>query len=118
MSSSFSVGTWVVVPRLVDGYRHSRDSRTAFATVPGADAALATVFPASMRNGTMTAVFDNLADAIQLDTMLKGTLPIMFTDSESVQLNMTFLLSGRASLEQSAGRGAWLVTFDFQEVAP
>lgn len=116
MSSSFSTSSRTIVPRLVDGYKHSRDSRHSINTVPGAAAAIAVVFPASLRNGTLTAVFDSQADALAFDAMLADIKPITFADSDVSGLGMVFLMNGRSSLEQSAARGAWTVTFDFQEV--
>lgn len=118
MTSSFSIGTRSVIPELVDGYTHSRDGRHVFNTVPNTARSVAVVFPASLRNGTMTAVFGSYAEAAELDAMLAGTSPLTFADSDVPAIGMVFLLNGRCSVGQSAARGAWTVTFDFQEVAP
>lgn len=117
MTSSFTNGTTAVIPRVVDGYKASRQSRHAFHPVlSGNEDVYAR--PAGPRSGTMTAVFDGYASAAQLSTMLAGTTPVSFADSDRPELGMTFLADGDITLEQSPGRSAWIITVAFREVTP
>lgn len=124
MSSSFSVGTRTVAPLVVTGYEASREVRNVFNPVLGAQATVAAAFPAGARSGTLTAVFTTQADALTLDSMLSGTAPLTYTDSDVAAVGMTFLAdqtirvypADDAVLLDGDDVLFWYVEFGYQEV--
>lgn len=125
MSSSFSIGSWTVTPLVVTGYEAQREVRTVFNPVLGARATVAAAFPAGMRSGTLTAVFTNQTDASALDSMLGGTQPITFADSDVSAVNMLFLADRTIRVYQADADSLnsdgtvttfWYVELGYQEV--
>lgn len=115
MTSSFTDGTTAVLPELVDGWSSTRTARTVIQPVIGGGVD-AWMQPASPRNGSLTAVFSSLDDAVALETLLAAGTAITFSDSDHPTLSMTFAPTDDITVNQSDGRSAWLVRFGFQEV--
>lgn len=125
MSSSFSVGSRTVEPLVVSSYEATREVRNVFNPVLGAQATVAAAFPAGLRSGTLTAVFTTQADALTLDSLLSGTSPITYADSDVSAVGMLFLpdqsirvYPADEFVDLSDGTSAlfWYVEFGYQEV--
>ncbi|MDP4333234.1 hypothetical protein Q7F20_07605 [Curtobacterium sp. A7_M15] len=123
MSASFSVGSRAILPFAVTDQAFERAVNTIFNPVVGGGV-VATAFPASLRSGSMTAVFTDLAAALDFDNMLAGTAPITWSDT-STSLTIRFLADQTISLTQSDDEitlsdgtdvYVWGVSFSYQEV--
>lgn len=123
MSASFSVGSRAILPFAVTDQEFARQVNTVFNPVVGGGVSAA-AFPASLRSGSMTAVFTDLASALDFDNMLAGVAPITWSDSDTA-LVIRFLADQSISVTQSDdeitladGREVylWGVSFSYQEV--
>jgi len=123
MPSSFSVGARAILPFTVTDQEFARNINTVFNPVVGGGIAAA-AYPASLRSGRMTAIFTNLADALDFDNMLAGKAPITWSDSATT-LTILFLADQSISVTQSDDAVTladgtdvylWAVTFGYQEV--
>lgn len=123
MSSSFSVGSRAIQPLVVTDFETSRDVNTVFNPVIGGGT-VANARPASLRKGSMNAIFADIGGALDLDNMLSGTAPVTWSDTDLPNLSLRFLADQDIRITQGDDlvtiNGAdvylWSVQFSYQEV--
>jgi hypothetical protein len=104
-------------PLLTAGYQSSRQSRTVVHEVLGRSYPDVTVFPMSLRSGTLTLVYDNEADAAEAERMHAAGQVMTYADSDLPSASMTYIVSGTLTRElDPQTRTVWLVAVAYQEV--
>lgn len=116
--STAAVGaTGIVLPLLVTQWNATANTRHIVHDVLGNPWPDITVQPAGPRTGTMSALFDNEADAAALFAMLTGTTVVTFSDDSTSITAMRLLANGSVTIAQDdQDRTKWVVTFAYQEV--
>lgn len=116
--STAAVGaTGVALPLLVTQWNATATTRHLVHDVLGNPWPDITVQPAGPRTGTMSALFDNEADAAALFAMLTGTTVVTFSDDSTSITAMRLLANGSVTIAQDdQDRTKWVVTFAYQEV--
>lgn len=99
------------------GYRSERATGNIVHPIIGRGNPDITFGPAGLRTGTLRMMCASKTDALTLSNLLAGTGTFVLTDTDSPQINMTFVPSGKLSTEvDSQGWKRWIVECDFQEV--
>tara|TARA_R110002124_G_scaffold70466_3_gene189172 strand:+ start:5800 stop:6156 length:357 start_codon:yes stop_codon:yes gene_type:complete len=118
MSSTITASGVSITPALIDGYKSSRESRNVVHDILGSNVPAITLRSAGTRTGTLTALFETLAEAKSLEDVLSSADVLQFADTDNDELLMDFVVDGDITVELEDGtRALWLVEFDFQEVA-
>lgn len=119
MSTTISDGTTTLTPILVDGYESKRESMTIVHTIIGSPEPAVTLRPASMRSGTLSVVVGaSRSLALQFEAMLGAGRVCTIADT-TVDVAMSFVVVDELTVAlDDTTRSVWVVSFDFQEVAP
>ena len=104
---------------MITGYESTRESGNVIHSIIGRPSPEVTLRAAGLRTGNLEALLLLEADAIALESLLAKPKTLLLTDPDVTGVNMSFVLAGpiTRTLEDDTRR-AWLVKFDFQEVAP
>jgi hypothetical protein len=114
--ATISDGTTTLTPLLVLTPETTRDSRNVSHDVIGRDYPDVTLFPASLRKGTITFLCADEASSAAVENLHKAATVITYS-ADLDSLSMTYVLSGTATrtLDPDTLR-RWLVAVEFQEV--
>jgi hypothetical protein len=119
VSSTFTGPTLAAYPLLVTQWNASSSTRHIVHEILGNPIPDVTLQPAGPRTGTMSALFDNEADASALHTSLRGTDVLTFSDDDTATPGMTFIANGTVTITtDSQNQACWTVAFDYLEVQP
>ena len=119
MTTTISDGTTAVTPVLTLGYASNRDSRNVFHDVIGRADQDVTLYPAGLRSGTLTFLFDNETDALTCENLHSAAAVFTITDTDRPSIAMTYAVKGKIPRTLDDGtREMWTVAVDFQEVQP
>ncbi len=116
--TSISDGTTTVTPLLIDGYESTRNSRNVTHEILGSNVPAFSLRPARLRSGRLTALLEDRAAAVALESLLAGAHLFTFTDTDTT-LSMTFGLDGDGDITTALDRTTrlrWTVAWDFVEV--
>ncbi|WP_294947692.1 hypothetical protein [uncultured Microbacterium sp.] len=117
-------GATVIAPTMILGYESSRPTRTLIHDVPGRSDPDATLRPAGLRKGRMTLGFAGPSaesDSASAESVLAGAVAFVLTSPDRASVSMRFVLPDGGALSRVLDpetRDAWMVEFDWQEVAP
>lgn len=116
--TTISDGTTTITPILIDGYESNRASRNVVHPILGTNVPAVSLRPAALRTGHLTALVENRAAAVALESVLAGANLLTFTDTDTT-LSMTFVLGGDGRIDVTLDRNTrrrWTVEFDYVEV--
>jgi hypothetical protein len=104
-----------VTPLLVSGWNTTRAARAVVHDVLGRPDPEVTYRPAATRSGTLTFMFESLADAQRCESMHASG--VVLTIADALTGTMRYVVSGDVILNAENDRGsAWSVTVSFREV--
>jgi hypothetical protein len=117
--STISDGTTTITPLLVLSPETSRDSRNVSHDVIGRDYPDVTLYPASLRTGTITFLCADEDASVEIENLHKAAAVITYVSSDNASMSMTYVPSGKIARTLDTGTlTRWLVAVDFQEVQP
>lgn len=107
-------------PDLVDGYSSSINARNITHDVIGRAYPDVTILPGSLRTGTLKLTFtDENASRLCEQLHAYATVPLILTTDERDTVAMTYVVVGKVGRDlDDETRSVWIVSADFQEVAP
>lgn len=114
--------TVTLEPTLVLGYQSSRPIRNMVKPILGSSESDVTFRPAGRRTGTLSLLFTGddaevTSEAAETTLALGGVFSLNSDDRATVE--MAFVLSSSINRElDPTTRRAWVVAFEYQEVAP
>lgn len=119
MSTTISNGTNTLTPRLVSGWKHTRESRSIVHDILGTSAPAVTLRPAALRSGTLLVVVgtdDNLVAS--MEGMFSAGDVLTIASTERPLVDMSFVAVGDVTVTlDDETRTVWTIEVDFQEVA-
>jgi hypothetical protein len=119
VSTTITAPGFAAHPLLVTQWNATSTTRHLVHEILGNPVPDITVQPAGPRTGTMSALFDNEADANALHTALRGTDVLTFSDDDTATTGMQFIANGSVTLAtDSQSQEFWTVTWDYLEIQP
>lgn len=109
---------WTIMPDLVVGYSATYSTGNFIHDVIGSIAPVVTTNGSRLRKGTMTFLFtteDGASDAV---FFLRQSAAFQFSTTDLLNADMNFVISGDITITlDPESLTAWLVVFDFAEIA-
>ena len=123
MTDLITAGAVTITPSLILGYESTREPRTIVHAIMGLESPDTTLRPAGLRKGRMELGFTGAtaeADSRAAETTLATPAVFSLVSSDRLTVQMSFVLPEGGSLTRALEdqtRAAWVVAFDWQEVA-
>lgn len=118
MATTFTDGTTILYPTVVDGWDASRRARNIIHDVLGRADPDVTLRPAGLRSGKLRLVFADEADAMQASNMHAQAATFQLVSTDRDHINMTYVATDEVRLTlDDATRDAWVVEVGYQEVS-
>lgn len=119
MTISITRGVTTIYPSLILGYKSERKSGNQIHNIIGSGSPDVTYGPASYRTGTLQIFCLSWTDAVALETLHTQAGKFTLTDTVTTSVSMTYVPSGAIASELDDQTGKrWVVSVDYQEVAP
>ncbi|GLK17745.1 hypothetical protein [Herbiconiux flava] len=114
-----SAGGYVLRPLLVLGYTWTLNARNNIHPLVGSASPAVTVRPATLRSGTLRLLFANEQQAAAAELVHSLGSALTLADSDRLSAGMTYHPTGRIEIAlDPETRSRWIVSVDFQAVAP
>lgn len=124
MTDTITIGATIITPTVVLGFESARPGGTLTHPILGRSNPDVTLRPAGMRAGTLQLGFagaSSEADSLAAETAHASGVVAVFASTDRATVGMSYVVpaSGRITrtLEDTT-RNAWVVSVDFEEVAP